>query len=426
MLCYFMSSGSMQGYLFWGVHWGVGTVPRIAKELSPLEVRRLSTPGYHAVGKVPGLLLQVTPTGSRSWLLRVTIAGKRREVGLGSYPAVPLALAHQKAQAARDQIAAGEDPVSKRKADRVALREQHETEKRLAWTFRRCAEKFIEGKKAGWRNEKHAQQWYSTLATYAFPLIGDLPVASIRVEHVMQILEPNWTSKNETINRVRNRIEQVLDWAAVHGYRDQVNPARWRGCIDKLLPRPSDVAPVKHHRALRPDEVSGFMYRLREVSGISARCLEFVVLTACRSGAARLATWAEIDWKSRIWNIPAEKGRKMKRGLRVPLSEDVLNMLKALPAGEGDMLIFPSKNGQPLSDMALTEVMRRMACDAVPHGFRSSFSSWAAAHTSYPSEVREMALGHTVGSDTVRAYQRDDLFVKRTAMMDEWAAFVAG
>jgi integrase len=384
----------------------------------------LTAPGYHSVGGVPGLLLQVTESGSRSWLLRVTVAGKRREIGLGSYPAVPLAPAREKAQAMRDEISAGTDPVAKRKSSKQALHEQQEEEKRLAWTFRRCAAKFIDVKKPGWRNAKHVQQWQNTLTSYAYPLIGDMAVASIRVEHIMQVVEPHWTTKNETINRVRNRVEQILDWAAVHGYREQINPARWRGCLDKLLPKPSDVAPVEHHPAVPAENMYGFMRRLQAMTGMSARCLEFVVLTACRSGAARLATWGEIDWKNRVWNIPAEPGRKMKRPLRVPLSDPALALLKSVPQGEGDALIFPGKKGQPLSDMALTELMRGMELDAVPHGFRSTFSSWAASSTAFPSEVREMALGHTVGSDTVRAYQRDDLFVKRIAMMTEWAAFI--
>jgi integrase len=399
-------------------------MPRIAKELSALEVRRLITPGYYFVGGVPGLLLQVSASASRSWLLRVTVGSKRREIGLGPYPAVSLAGAREKAQAMRNEIAAGTDPVSKRKSSKQALQEQQEAEKRLAWTFRRCAEKFIEAKKPGWRNAKHAQQWQNTLASYAYPLIGDMAVANIRVEHIMQIVEPHWTTKNETINRVRNRIEQILDWAAVHGYREQTNPARWRGCLDKLLPKPSDVAPVEHHPALPANDMYGFMRRLQAMTSMSALCLEFVVLTACRSGAARLATWDEIDWKNQVWNIPAEPGRKMKRPLRVPLSGPALSLLKSVPQGEGDTLIFPGKNDRPLSDMALTELMRGMNLDAVPHGFRSTFSSWAASSTAYPSEVREMALGHTVGSDTVRAYQRDDLFVKRTSMMADWATFV--
>jgi integrase len=413
-------------------------MPRIAKELTALEVRRLTAPGDHAVGKVSGLLLQVTRFGSRSWLLRISVAGKRREIGLGAYPAVPLALAQEKAQALRDPLAlaqekaqalrdeiiSGTDPVAQRKVNREALREQHAAEKRLAWTFRRCAEKFVEMKRPGWRNAKHAQQWENTLATYAYPLIGDLTVSRIGVEHLMQIVEPHWTTKNETINRVRNRVEQVLDWAAVHGYREQPNPARWRGCLDKLLPKPSDVAPVEHHPALPAEGMNKFLQQLRGVPGMSARCLEFVVFTACRSGAARLATWDEIDWDNRVWNIPAEKGRKMKRPLRVPLSGPALALLKSLRGGERGAIIFPGKAGQPLSDMALTEVMRNMKVDAVPHGFRSTFSSWAASSTGYPSEVREMALGHTVGSDTVRAYQRDDLFLKRIAMMADWAAFI--
>lgn len=399
-------------------------MPRIAKALSALEVGRLTTPGYYFVGGVPGLLLQVSRSKSRSWLLRVIVGSKRREIGLGPYPGVSLALAREKAQAMRDEVAAGTDPVSKRKSNKLALQEQQEEEKRLAWTFRRCAEKFIDMKTPGWRNAKHAQQWQNTLVNYAYPLIGDMAVANIRVEHIMQVVEPHWITKNETINRVRNRIEQILDWAAVHGYREQTNPARWRGCIDKLLPKPSDVAPVEHHPAMPADGMYEFMRRLQAMTGMSARCLEFVVLTACRSGAARLATWDEIDWKNRVWNIPAKPGRKMKRPLRVPLSDPALRLLESQPQGEGSALIFPYKKGQPLSDMALTQLMRGMDLEAVPHGFRTTFSSWAASSTTYPSEVREMALGHTVGSDTVRAYQRDDLFIKRISLMAEWAIFI--
>jgi integrase len=399
-------------------------LPRIAKELGPLEVKRLTAPGYHAVGKVPGLMLQITKSGTRSWVLRASVGDKRREIGLGPYPSVSLADAHRKAQEKRDEIAAGIDPVVKRKTDRQALRQQQEEEKQLAWTFRRCAEKLIDAKRPGWRNAKHAQQWENTLATYAYPVIGDMLVRDISVRHIMQIVEPYWTSKNETINRVRNRLEQVLDWAAVQGYREQANPARWRGCLDKLLPKPSDVAPVEHHPALPAAELFGFMKRLRAKHGMSAHCLEFVVLTVCRSGAARLATWDEIDWKARVWNIPADEGRKMERPLRVPLSPPALALLKSLPRADCTNIIFPNRKGEPLSDMAMTKLMRDMGVNAVPHGFRSTFSSWVASSTHYPEEVREMALGHAIGDDTVAAYQRSDLFAKRLRLMADWAAFI--
>lgn len=399
-------------------------MPRIARELTAIEVRRLTEVGYHAVGRVAGLYLQITPSGTRSWILRISVAGKRREIGLGAYPGVTLALAHEKAQAHRDAVIAGIDPVLQRESGRAALRALHEEERRTAWTFRRCAEKFIEQKRAGWKNAKHTQQWENTLITYAYPTLGKMPVRDVKVEHVMCVIEPLWTKKNETINRVRNRIEQVLDWAAVHGYRDQSNPARWRGCIDKLLPRPSSVAPVEHHPALAAEDMYSFMCQLRQVLGNSARCLEFVVLTACRSGAARLATWSEIDLKRRVWTIPDAAGRKMGRVLRVPLSATAMKLLKAQPKGKDEDFVFPGSKGKALSDMALLEVMRGMGLAAVPHGFRSTFSSWCASMTAYPSEVREMALGHTVGSDTERAYQRDDLFQKRCQLMEDWATFI--
>jgi integrase len=237
----------------------------------------------------------------------------------------------------------------------------------------------------------------------------------------MAVIEPHWLTRNETINRVRNRIELVLDWAKVRKYRDGENPARWKGNIDMLLAKRSIVAPVEGHRAVAVRDLFDFMKRLRCIDGIGARCLEFVILTVARSGEARLATWAEIDWKTRTWNIP---GARMKSGRnhRVPLTDQAVSLLRALPRLEGQELIFPSRvAGKPLSDMTLLAVMRRMKVDAVPHGFRASFSSWCAATTHFPEEVREMALAHAVGNDTVGAYQRDDLYRKRRRLMAAWA-----
>ncbi|MDH3461675.1 MAG: site-specific integrase, partial [Burkholderiaceae bacterium] len=279
-------------------------------------------------------------------------------------------------------------------------------------------------KAPGWRNAKHADQWRNTLATYAYPSIGDMLVRNIRLEHVTSIIEPHWTTKNETINRVRNRVELVLDWATVRKYRSGENPARWKGNLDKLLASRAKVAPVTGHKALPSDALYGFMQQLRDVPGIAARCLEFVVLTACRSGEARLATWPEVDLQGKVWSIP---GQRMKSGRahNVPLSNDVIKLLEALPRLEGTALIFPgAKAGKPLSDMSLIAVMRRVRVDAVPHGFRSSFSSWCASSTAYPSEVREMALAHAIGNGTVAAYQRSDLFDKRRKLMTDWAKFL--
>ncbi len=399
-------------------------MPRIAKELGPLAVKGLTAAGLHPVGGVAGLMLQVSPTGTRSWLLRVKVGEKRREIGLGAFPGVPLALAREKAQATRDNITNGIDPVAQRAAARQTIVEQQQEEKALAWTFKRCAEAYIKAKKDGWRNAKHATQWTNTLTTYAYPVIGEVLVRHVNITHITSIIEPHWATKNETINRVRNRIELVLDWATVRKYRSGDNPARWKGNLDKLLADRKIVGAVTGHRALPAGDLYAFMQALKDVPGTSARCLEFVVLTACRSGEARLATWAEIDTKTKTWAIP---GMRMKSGRphSVPLSEEVVALLESLPRLEGTNLIFPgAKEGKPLSDMSLSAVMRRMAVDAVPHGFRASFSSWCASSTAYPSEVREMALAHAIGDGTVAAYQRSDLFEKRRNLMADWAKFL--
>ncbi len=399
-------------------------MPRIAKELGPLAVKGLTNAGLHPVGGVAGLMLQVSPTGTRSWLLRVKVGAKRREIGLGAYPGVGIALAREKAQATRDEIAKGIDPVAQRAAARQTIVEQQQEENALAWTFKRCAEAYIKAKKPGWRNDKHGQQWENTLATYVYPAIGETMVRNVNITHITNIIEPHWATKNETINRVRNRIELVLDWATVRKLRSGDNPARWKGNLDKLLADRKIVGAVTGHRALPAGDLYGFMQALRGVPGTSARCLEFVVLTACRSGEARLATWAEIDTKAKTLSIP---GPRMKSGRphNVPLSDDVVALLEALPRLEGSDLLFPgAKKGKPLSDMSLTAVMRRMGVDAVPHGFRASFSSWCASSTAYPEEVREMALAHAIGDATVAAYQRSDLFERRRNLMADWAKFL--
>lgn len=392
--------------------------------MSALEVKRLDKNGYHAVGGVPGLTLQITAGGAKSWVFRVMVAGRRREIGLGAYPTVQLAEAYTRAREVRDQIFKGVDPLAERRAAQLKVQADRADEIARSWTFQKCAEAYVAAKAPGWKSQKHAKQWSSTLSTYVYPRIGALPVSDVELSHVMAIVEPDWTSKTETMNRVRNRIELVLDWAAVRGYRSKDNPARWRGNLDMLLAAPSKVAPIKSHRALAVSQIPTFMSGLKEATGMAARCLEFVILTACRSGEARLATWDEINWEERTWHIP---GARMKSGRphRVPLSLPALALLEALPRLEGEKFIFPSaRKGASLSDMALLQVMRRMQVDAVPHGFRSAFSSWCASETDYPFEVREMALAHTVGDATVSAYQRSDLFEKRRKLMSDWADLV--
>lgn len=390
---------------------------RKAKELSALEVGRLKEAGMHAVGGVAGLYLQVKPP-ARTWVLRATIGERRRDMGLGGFPDVPLALAREKAREARVKIEQGLDPIEERRQVRSALK----AAAAAARTFRECAEGFMDAKSAEWRNSKHRQQWANTLEQYAYPVIGSMLVRDVQLVQVLRILEPIWKTKTETASRLRGRLEAVLDWATVRGYRVGENPARWRGHLDKLLAAPTKVAKVQHHEALPVDAVPGFMADLRAKGGTGARALEFVVLTACRSGEVRGARWEEIDLDRGEWTVPAERMKAGKEH-RVPLSARALKLLKALPRFEGTTLLFPSGKGTPLSDMTLTKVMRDMGQTAVPHGFRSTFKDWASERTSYPNEVSEMALAHAIGDKVEAAYRRGELFEKRKRMMADWAAF---
>lgn len=402
-------------------------MPRIAKALAAIEIKNkpeLQAPGYHPVGGVAGLNLQVSEAHTKSWVMRCTVGGKRREIGLGAYPGVGLALAREKAQQVRDEIVAGIDPVAQRLVNRQSIVQAQLEEKAMQWTFRACAEAYIKAKSPGWKNVKHASQWTNTLETYVYPTIGDMLVRNINIGHVTAIIEPHWATKNETISRVRNRIELVLDWATVRKYRSGDNPARWKGNLDKAgLADRSVVGKVTGHRSLPAAKLFGFMEELRKLKGYGPRCLEFVVLTACRSGEARLATWAEFDMTEKTWNIPGDR-MKSGRPHRVPLSAEVITLLKGLERMEGTELLFPGKKeNSPISDMTMTKIMRDMGADAVPHGFRATFSSWTASSTAYPFEVREMALAHAVGDGTVAAYQRSDLFEKRRNLMADWAKF---
>ena len=400
-------------------------MPKMAETFSALDIKRLDKRGFTAVGGVAGLMLQISPTGTKSWVLRARVGDKRRDIGLGAYPGVTLAMAREKAQRTRDDIKAGIDPIAQRITAREAIVQQQVQERATRWTFQHCAEAYIKAHAPSWRNDKHIAQWTSTLQKYAYPSLGDMLVRTITLAHVVSVIEPFWVEKNETINRVRNRIELVLDWATAKQFRAGENPARWKGNLDKLLPKASKVAPVTSHRAVKAENMFAFMAALHNVTGTGARCLEFVVMTACRSGEARLATWDEIDFTTNTWHIPAER-MKANRPHRVPLSSPALALLAALPRMQGSNLLFTGKlSGKPLSDMTMTKVMRDMGIDAVPHGFRATFSSWVASSTGYPTEVREMALAHAVGNDTVAAYQRSDLFEKRRNLMLDWARFVA-
>lgn len=390
---------------------------RKAKELSALEVGRLIESGLHAVGGVAGLSLQVSDTGARSWILRVMVGGKRRNIGLGGFPDVTLAGAKAKAREKREQIEKGIDPIEDKRAKQSALAAAVAG----AMTFSDATSAYIAAKEHEWKNAKHGAQWRSTLETYAFPAIGKVFVGSIGLEHIVKVLEPIWTTKTETATRLRGRIEAVLNWATVRGYRKGDNPARWRGHLDKLLAQPSKLKHIEHHAALDWREIGAFMVALREQESMAARMLEFAILTACRSGEARGATWGEIDLPSATWTIPADR-MKAKKEHRIPLSEDAVKLLETLP--RDSEIVFPSPTGKQFSDAAMTALLKRMGrTDLTAHGFRSTFRDWAGETTGYPREVIEHALAHQLKDKAEAAYARGSLFDKRRRLMDEWARF---
>ncbi len=391
---------------------------RKAKELSALEVGRLTKAGHHAVGGVAGLYLYVLETGARSWVLRTMVGTKRKHMGLGGFPEVPLAKAREKARAAKEQIDQGIDPIMQRLAIASSLKTQQASQK----TFKQAALAYIKAHGEGWKNPKHRAQWSATLETYAYPHIGDLLVQDVGQDHVLKVLEPIWNTKTETATRLRGRIENVLDWATVRKYRSGDNPARWKGHLDKLLPAPGKIQKVEHHRALPAAEMVELMKALRGREGLAARALEFAILCASRSGEVRGARWDEIDFVTAIWIIPAHR-MKAKKEHRVPLSTQAIKVLKSLPKKADVDLVFSSEGGKPLSDMALTAVLRRMEVDAVPHGFRSTFRDWAGELTNHPRDIAEQALAHVLDNKVEAAYRRGDALEKRRKMMQEWADY---
>jgi integrase len=393
-------------------------MPRKAKELTPLEVKRKTRPGLHAVGGVAGLHLQVSSTGSRSWILRAKVGEKRRDIGLGGFPDVALAEAREAARRARQEIRDGIDPVEARKARKAALQAAHAK----ILTFKEAADLCHAAKSPEFRNQKHRADWINSIKRYANPVIGSMSVADVELAHVISVLKPIWTDRTETATRVRQRIESVLAWATVNGYRDGDNPARWKGNLEHALPKPSKVKKVSHFPALHWSEMGAFMAQLRERNGVAARALEFAILTAARSIEVRGATWEEFDLEAKVWTIP---GDRMKAGKphRVPLSQPALKLLKALPVLEGCPYVFASPRGRQLSDMAMSQITRRMGVKAVPHGFRSTFKDWARSSTGYADEVSELALAHVSTDATRAAYARDELLPKRARLMRDWANF---
>lgn len=360
--------------------------------------------------------MQVSESGSKSWVFRYQRQGRRGELGLGPAGAVTLAEARERAAAQRALLAASKDPLSERRATLAS--------ERGSMTFAECAEAFIKAHAPGWRNAKHGKQWRKTLTTYAFPVIGDLPVNTTDTTHVLKVLEPIWTSKTETAKRLRGRIENVLDWAIARRFRTGENPARWRGHLDKLLARLSKVAKVQHHAALPYADVPAFFSTLQQQAGIAALALQFCMLTTTRTGETLGAKWSEIDDAAAVWTVPGDR-TKSGRDHRVPLSEAALAIIaQQRQIGEGDYVFLGAKRGKSLSNMAMVVLLRRMQRDDLTvHGFRSSFRDWAGECTNFPRKVVEAALAHVLKDKTEAAYARGDLFEKRRRLMAAWAKF---
>lgn len=365
-----------------------------------------------------GLYLKIGPTGAASWQFRFQVGGKRRMMGLGACSVLTLAEARDKAAEARKLAKQGIDPLEARKAAEVA-------EKAAVTTFREAALDYIESHRAGWRNAKHGQQWANTLAQYVYPKFGDMPVGEVSTEDVLGALKPIWTDKPETASRVRNRIELVLDAARAKGLATGINPAAWRGHIDKLLPKRSKAS-REHHAAMDYRDLPAFYKRLTTERGsLSAAALQLTILTACRTSEVLLAEWSEFDLANRLWTIPGNR-MKARKSHRVPLSDAVMELLDTIMRmGKSEGYLFPgAKVGKPLSNMTMTMVMRRLGYgDLTVHGFRSTFRDWAAEETHYPNIVAEMALAHTVKDEVEAAYRRGDLLEKRRALMADWANY---
>ena len=368
-----------------------------------------------------GLYLQVK-NGSRSWLYRFMIHGKGRWMGLGRFPDVSLAQARKAAEKARTLLRDGVDPIEARNQRKQAAR----MDAAQAITFETCATRYIEAHRAGWRNFKHAAQWTSTLQTYAYPVFGALPVQAIDTGLVMQALEPIWSKKPETATRVRQRIEATLDWATARGFRSGENPARWRGHLDKLLPKRSKVSVVRHHEAMPYGELPKFFEALSKQTTISAKAMVFTILTAARSGETRGATLGEIDLKNALWTVPPER-TKSRREHRVPLTKEALTLLRSLSqmGTDADALLFPNPQGRVLSDTAMRKYLQEdmEQPGLTVHGFRSTFRDWAAERTNFPRELAEASLAHVLRDKTEAAYQRGDMLDRRRTLMQAWAHF---
>ena len=393
--------------------------------LSALDVKSKKEKGLYPDGD--NLYLQVSPSGSKSWLFRYMLNGKARQMGLGSTNAVSLAEARNKAGDCRKLLEKDIDPIENREAER----KQAELEKSRAKTFQQCAEEYIESNKSGWKNKKHVQQWSNTLRDYVYPVFGDLSVQKVDVELVLNVLKPIWNTKTETATRVRGRIECIIDWATTMRYREGENPALWRGRLDKILPKPSKVREESNYEALPYNMVAEFMQHLSSRDDLSARALEFTILTATRTNEVIGAKFEEFDLTEGVWTLPKERIKKNGKEHRVPLSEPALKIVKELQKrGVSDYVFHGLNPSKPMSNMAMLKLIKRMKQDKLKkwphftvHGFRSSFRDWGAETTNFPNEVMEKALAHTIKNESEAAYRRGDLLEKRTKLMHTWANY---
>jgi integrase len=397
--------------------------------LSPKFVETVAKPGKYSDGG--GLYLQVSSNTvgvTKSWLFRYMRGGKiSREMGLGATSMrkgdgyTTLSQARQKRTTARELLEAGIDPLQQKHAARAAAR----LEAARGVTFGECAAQYIKEHAAGWKGEKHLRDWRNTLARHVDTLLGPLPVAAIDTALVLKVLKPIWTTKTKTAGDVRSRIELILNWAKIHGYREGENPARWKGHLQNALPKPSKIAKVKHHDAMPYADVPGFMAELRGLETVTARALEWTILAAARSAEALGAQWSEIDIEKRVWTIPAVR-MKAAADHRVPLTDRMIDILKARPRTGKLVFPTPGHGSKNLSIPAMWKLLRKIRPSGeTVHGFRSSFRDWAAEQTAYPSDVIEMALAHTISNKVEAAYRRSDLFEKRQRLMADWAAYCA-
>lgn len=421
------------------------TARRSGRGLSAALVRSVREPGKYHDGNGLGLYLRVDANGARFWIQRITIQGRRRELGLGSPPLVSLSDARERAAETKRLVRAGGDPLAEKRKAREAL------------TFSDAVDRYVAGKLHEFRNEKHRKQWRSTLDTYAAPVLGGKPVREIQVPDVLRVLEPIWKEKTETASRLRGRIEAVLSWATVAGHREGDNPARWRGNLSEMLAKPSKVARADNQPALALADVRSWWADLSKREGMAARALQFLTLCAGRSGEVRGMRWDELDLDGQngaTWTIPASR-MKAEREHRVPLTAEAMALLQSLPRMEGSPYVFFAPRGGMLSDMSISAVMRRMQAaevkrldvaeraagrepaneprgyidprskrPAVPHGVRSTFRDWAAEQ-GFDRDMAELQLAHNVGSQVERAYRRSDMVERRRSMLEEWAQFLS-